>query len=866
MTDPVLDLANVFPKINIPKNTELELEIRYNLDERKPGGSRRDKLSTVKAINVLKRIITHHLTKGSNCSIEQSINFITADNRIKQLVFIDGVQDKAQLKHYQKTKLINAIQVMGTPSYKFTLSFEKAIGVFPTRDCSGARIKLRFSIELDVWRIDITLVKPIDSLSNPHVLKSSKTKMLFSLPINQFVEKAPWVFASHVELELEYIGEHTAFVPKHITSILDDIDVFIDAGVSGSTNSYSEYQNKLFEIAEYIKPKRANMFKHKFGLKQLSNQVIEMDKNIFVNKVLPFIENYWITDKVDGKRSLIFINKTGTWAINDTATRIGEGLPSVYIFDTEYYEEHEAYYIFDVMVVAGKVNTGESFRARLQRFPDMIKATNNIDGFDLRIKPFIRLTKKFYDQIKQLDEGKKPYETDGYVFTHNDGTYDKMVTYKGKPIDKLSVDFFVKKCPQQLLGVRPYIAGNKNLYILFSGISKQVYGKLQMEVMDRYDSIFPHINKRYLPEYFPIQFQPSDFRFAYLYWGVEENLDGEVGEFVISNPNAPVANYKWKLLRTRDDRKVELARGNYFGNNYKVAEMTWLSYQNPLDFSDPDLQNTGYFQESDSTLHKQSRAFNSFVKSQIFEQHKNTQHVMDIASGKGQDLFRYASNCMSEVMFVEIDKTAIMELISRKHDYSKDDKKRGSMHIMTQQLNLNQPFNDNIAKLSNSSLPIPPSGFDLIVCNFALHYLIGTKNAIVNIGKFINTYLKPGGRFIFTAFDGQDIVDLLEESGDWKSYTPGKFHIKRSYTGNTLQLAGQKIEVLLPFSKNTYYTEYLVNIEYIETLFAKFNLTLETDQSFSEFIPSYKSSNKMDNDDKLYTGLYHYYSFYKTKK
>jgi hypothetical protein len=869
MMDPVLDLVNTFPRINIPKNTELELEIRYDLDERKPGGSRRDKLSAIKATNVLKRIITHHMDKGSSCSIEQSINFITDDNRIKQLVFVNGVQDKAQIKHYQKTKLINAIQTMGTPSYKFTLSFEKTMDVFPTHNCSSARIKLRFSIELDKWRIDITLVKPVESLSNPQELKSSKTRMLFNLPINQFVEKAPWSFASHVELELEYIGDHTEFAPKHITNILEVINPFIDASEEGcitSATSNSEYQNKLFEIAEYIKPTRSKMFKHRFGLKQLSNQVIEMDKNIFVNKVLPFIEKYWITDKVDGKRSLIFINKSGTWAINDTATRIGEGLPSVYIFDTEYYEENGSYYIFDVMVVDGKVNTGELFGARLKRFPDMIKVTSGINGFTLKSKPFIRLTKTFYDQIKKLDEGKKPYDTDGYVFTHDDGTYDKMVTYKGKPIDKLSVDFFVKKCPQQLLGVKPYIAGNKNLYILFSGISKQVYGKLQMELMDRYDNIFPHINKRYLPDYFPIQFQPSDFRFACLYWGDEEDLDGEVGEFVISNPNAPVANYKWKLLRTRDDRKVELARGNYFGNNYKVAEMTWLSYQNPLDFSDPDLQNAGYFQESDSNLHKQSRAFNSFVKSQIFEQHTNTQHVMDIASGKGQDLFRYASNGMSEVMFVEIDKTALMELISRKHDYSKDSKQRGSMHIMTQQLDLNQPFNTNITKLSKSSLSIPPSGFDLIVCNFALHYLIGTKNAIINIGKFIGTYLKSGGRFIFTAFDGQDIIDLLEESGEWKSSIPGKFHIKRRYAGNVLQPAGQKIEVLLPFSKNAYYTEYLVNIEYIETLFAKFNLTLETNQSFSEFIPSYKSSNKMDDDDKLYTGLYHHYSFYKTKK
>lgn len=869
MLDPLLELTNVIPNIIVPDDTSLELEIRYDIDERKPGGNRRNKYSPIETTKLLKRIISSHVKK-SNCSIEQSINFMCDNNYIKRLMFVNGVQDKSQLAHYEKQRLINPMQVDSRPGFKLTLSFEKTLPSFSIKTCNTARIKLRFSIELVDWRIDITLIKIVPNLSNPQDLKANKARMLFELSTDDFVEKAPWAFVNHTELELEYIGDHTKLTSRTVVAglaIMSEYTDGINTGFSAQTDENrtqnTKYQNKIFEIAKLIKPKQAGRFKQRFGLKQLSNQVIEMDKNIFVNKVLPSISKYHITDKVDGTRSMILINDKGTWAISNKLERLGDGLPTTYVFDTEYYEENKTYYIFDVLVLDGTNISQRSFGDRLKSFDEAIQATAKCP-IKLTNKPFIRLTTNFNEQIKQLDKNKKAYETDGYVFTPDKGTYDRMVVYKGKPIDKLSVDFLVKKCPQKLLGVHPYIANGKNLYILFSGISKMVYGKLRMELMRQHSEVFPNINNRNLPDYFPIQFQPSDFQFAYLYWGTEDNLDGEICEFVIANPTAPVPSYRWKLLRIREDRRVELARGNYFGNNYKVAEMTWLSYQNPLVFSSFTPENsTGYFQTNDSDLHRQSRSFNSFVKCKIFEQHRDTEYVMDIASGKGQDLFRYGANNMSELLFVEIDKTAIMELISRKHDFSRDRRTRNSMHIMTQQLDLNETYKSNIQKIDDSYILIPRTGFNLIVCNFAFHYLIASKQSITNIVKFINHYIRPGGRFVFTAFDGHDVVDLIGTSDGWQSKTPDKFHIKRNYTSDTIQLFGQKIDVLLPFSKDTYYTEYLVNIEFIESVFSKFNMTLEINQSFSEFLPAYSNVNQMDDDDKTYTKLYHYYSFYK---
>jgi hypothetical protein len=150
--------------------------------------------------------------------------------------------------------------------------------------------------------------------------------------------------------------------------------------------------------------------------------------------------------------------------------------------------------------------------------------------------------------------------------------------------------------------------------------------------------------------------------------------------------------------------------------------------------------------------------------------------------------------------------------------------------------------------------------------------MIKTYGSVVNITRFINYYLKPGGRFVFTAFDGSDIVNLLKEhDGKYNVHVKDesgklKYSILKNYTGHVLLPTDQTIKVLLPFSNGTYYEESLVNINYLESEFNKLGITLEINKSFSEYIDSYKQKNNLDNDDKLYVGLYHYYCFYKQIK
>jgi len=475
------------------------------------------------------------------------------------------------------------------------------------------------------------------------------------------------------------------------------------------------------------------------------------------------------------------------------------------------------------------------------------------------------LTKDFQKNIATFKERKTIYEDDGLVLTPMDGLYNTMKVYKYKPIEKLTCDFIIKQCPKELIGKGPYknIKG-KTLYLLFCGINKSVKNNLNLDFIPMYSKMFPDIDVHNPPAYMPIQFMPSNKPVSYLYWKSDKDvsagrkIDGSVGEFRVGNYKDPLEKFEWELIRIRSDRDVDVATGRYFGNNYMVIELNWMSYLDPLVIE--DLDTSVYFKTSDNPIHKISRQFNSSIKSIIFESFSPNSKIVDLASGKGQDLFRYGNNKVEQVLFVEYDMTALLELISRKHSFAK--KANHPMSILIQQADLNSPckgITDQLIKTKN----ITKQSFDIVICNFAIHYLVANTKSITNISNIVRWFVKDG-RFIFTAFDGQAVFDLLDKNkGVWKSKTDKKYEIRKKYKEKKFKNYGQQIDVLLPFSSGGFYTEYLVNISYIQQIFCVNNMTLVRNESFSTYFDNKKNKlqNKLDDDDKTYISLYHVYEF-----
>ena len=823
----------------------LEVELRFMIDSRYRVPAELPTKPPVYSLSET-RAMVNTLLKRYPGTIEQTINFITKENDIKQMLFVRGEQQKDKATYYNKMKIAEPIYLVADnqPAYRIGASVEAEISEFPLSRANLARIKCRHSAvhaDFDRWRLDITLVKTLENFgSNPTALKDLKSRMLFAMEPAEFADRAPFDIADSIEVELEYMGN----IADLSVSSLKVADKLFNTAAAPS-----EYQAAIYEVAKFIKGRQAARFKSEFGLKQLGNKVIELDKRIYTHDVC--ITSYYMCDKNDGQRAIIFIRPGASCALTDKYTALDIRADSTYIFDSEFIENR--YVIFDVMVWEG-VQLLEPFKKRLEYFE---RAAAMSELFET--KPFIKLTQDFAAQITAFKAEPKKYATDGIVFTPADEQYETMRVYKYKPLDHLTVDFLVRKCPVKLLGIAPYNRRDgQTLYLLFSGVARQVFVKLRMNFVKHYEEIFTQVDTRHLPDYFPCQFSPSDFTYAYLYYG-EDGLDNEVCEFK-STLNFETPGEMWTLNKIRTDRRDDVKRGGYFGNDYAIAEKIWFSYKTPLVIE--QLNTSGYFAIHENPLQKASRNFNSFVKSELFKLHGDQSDVLDISSGKGQDLFRYGSVNTKYLTCVEIDRDAIFELIYRKHDFSRTH--GPGMNITVSRVDINEPYLKNIQILDQ--VERGAESCDLVMCNLAFHYFLGTARNLANVIKFINHYLKPGGRFIFTAYDGRDVLGLLNSTGGnyMVKNEAGEiiYSIKAKYSSNTLADVGQTIDVMLPFSTD-YYTEYLVNIDYITAEFAKCKMILESDVSYGEFLPKY-GANKLNDEDKKYVSLYHIYTFYKT--
>ncbi len=557
----------------------------------------------------------------------------------------------------------------------------------------------------------------------------------------------------------------------------------------------NKYQEIIHEISRYIKPQQENKFRKEYGMKQLSNQVIELNKMIYREELEDKMENYYITDKIDGKRAILYITNTKSYAVSDKLEEIEIKSEGINIIDSEEYEGK--YYIFDVMVYNGKNIIKEDFEERMKYFDKILEIENNKENKILKTKKFIKLGKEYKRQIKEFKKEKKGYMIDGIILTPKDGKYDSMRVYKYKPKEHLTVDFLIRRCPERIIREinRENKENRKKMYILFCGINKRVYFKLRMRLIRFYGEIFRDIDERNLPQYFPIQFEPSSDKYGYIYWDEKENLDNKVGEFRYNTKQEI-----WELVRIREDRKVEVERGNYYGNNYKIAELIWMSSYNPLIIEEEEEEKEdNYFKEHDNEMYKEQRSFNSYVKSELFERYKNKERIIDLASGKGQDLFRYSKINTRNIIFLEIDDDGLFEIINRKHSFSTDDRYRNSMNIKIQKVDLLEDYRKNIEKIDK--IYNKKKEVDVMICNLAFHYFCEKNETIENVVRLIDNYIKEGGIFMFTAFDGGKIRELMKENNnDWKV----KIEDKIKYGIRKNKNVDNKIEVILPFSKNEY--------------------------------------------------------------
>jgi SAM-dependent methyltransferase len=715
------------------------------------------------------------------------------------------------------------------------------------------------------------------------------------------------------------LAKPTVFDVRDVMKRILRSDLYLDARA---------YQAELYSCAKFVyrDPIMVEKFKDQSGFKRLSNSVVELSRSMYYKDLEPSIDQYYLTDKIDGKRSFLVIDeyysgrstrssdsdsrpKTGGQdkflgadirAISDRLYSIskyaghgnGRSKKITYILDCEMLEtgkSHE-FFAFDIIAFNGRSTCGYPFHKRLDM---LLKCESLLSKYSLgRVKTYVRLTKTGY--AKEICEfykssSKSKYEIDGLIFTPagvdyktaktmkkpGDRTrvintdYYNTVSYKWKPEDKTTIDFYMMKIPSKYWsnwdasGVS--LNAKKDLYVLCSGVNAHQFKQLEMRVFDGYLDIS---NGRFQnSQYFPVQFSPDDHPYVYLYQPTDStDLDNRVGEFLFNHKSK-----SFELIRVRTDRDVEIARGEYYGNAMKYSELIWhtINYPLTLDMMCDSSSKIGmYFASSDNDRYFSQRAFNSYVKQTLLSKLPGTR-ILDMMCGHGQDLSRLVNSGYKDIYMIDQDIDALYELLQRKYTLKiKNSNATASVKIAKMDAGIDSSESISIASQLKG---LEAGSLDAITINFGIHYLMGDESKIANLAKFVSHFLKPNGKISITCFNGSDIMSLLGDQDKWVGDADGsvKYEIRKAYKSKELSNTGQQIDVMLPFSGSNFYSEYLVNPDYLVSVFASVGLKLNSSDSFGSKLSGFakdnaKVSKMLSPLDKQYVSLYHYFIFEKS--
>lgn len=743
------------------------------------------------------------------------------------------------------------------------------------------------------WAINVELTK---ELNNPLEFKTKLTTCKELL-----VEKSLGEMSGDAYDYVSIVAEQVSSTPVTHADIVELVN-----DIQSEDLDSSVYQEAIHSLAKEIffrDPVMVAQFKRQSGFKRLCNNTIELSRPIYFKQVLPSIDSFYITDKMDGTRAMLVVDEvyrrsghrriflgTDIYAVSDAIYQIASfSKPStsktfesdVTILDVEMMNTKDGYkfYCFDVISIKSKRMSGYPFKERYAKFEE---AKAILDKYDLgELKSFVKLTKEDYPkQIKQMYEAKRSYHIDGIIFTPEGADYksaakakkhkfDRVfntdyantVSFKWKPLDQLTIDFYMMANPAK-----------KGSYILCSGIDAKTFQLLKMDFFQGYKApVSPNAFK-----YFPIQFNPSDSAFDYE-WTPDSkesrSLDGMVGEFCFAENNKLLASPK--LLRLREDRVQDIAKGEYYGNAMRYAELIWHSIRNPLTIESMSTpSDVGYFADNDNDWYHAQRGYNSFVKTYLMETYlyspsEGKANLIDIAAGKGQDLARAVDMGFDEILLLDKDTDAIYELLERK--YNLRVKRKGAtanVHIKAIDL-------ENSAEHSIQDLKLPEGRFQSCMINFAIHYIAhsavpGQLDPLTEFAKFVAYNLATGGRIMITAFNGEEVFNMLQGQEEWSLRERGrvKYSIKRQFSSKELTSTDQSIGVMLPFSGSRYYDEYLVNFDHIQKVFEGNGFKLVKSDGFRSLERLYKKQNprgyeSMSAEDKAYVALYGYLIFEK---
>lgn len=614
--------------------------------------------------------------------------------------------------------------------------------------------------------------------------------------------------------------------------------------------------------------------------------------------IVSILEDYTVTEKADGERCLLFVNNDGRCYIIDSRLNFrftGIKLNNIVntLVDGEYITRDlfgkriSVYGAFDIYFHNTEDVRGSPLvNGRLDKLKEVEKrfAGHEESSFKFFVKKFFHEDNIFENVKNVLDSSQTfMYKTDGLIFTPANlgvpityGTWDKVFKYK--PPEENTIDFLVKF--GMLRAGEGKILQELELYV---GHNPQKHNRITP--MD-----FITGNTRQKRGYFPKRFEPADIldgsaSSAFLEIGVDKHIYCLNGDEVENNSIVEFSwrNGAWIPTRVRKD-KTELFQKQGLSrtaNDLFTAMSVWRSIRNPVTHDmiigkssvpeDSDTDDAYYFRNisRDKMATKAMLDFhNIWIKNMCLIKKYSGKTLLDIACGKAGDLNKWVEAKIEKVVGIDYSRDnienpgdgAIVRTIKKLATIQDKPKflyltMDGGELLGKRYFNTLENQNDKLIarvawgiekapasdrKLSGYYSFVPKEGFDVVSCQFAIHYFFESKQKLENFVKNVATHMKTGAYFIGTCLDADKVRNALQaHSGILRKEKDNKV------VWNIRQVSEDQVEIYME-SIGRLMKENLVEFDILIAEFQKYGVILA--QPITSFETEY---NKMVKDETL---------------
>ena len=522
-------------------------------------------------------------------------------------------------------------------------------------------------------------------------------------------------------------------------------------------------------------------------------------------------KRYSVTEKADGERFLLYVAPNGFFYFISRKMDISlapyKPRPELAnsIIDGELSDN--TFYSFDAAFIKGKSIVKQPLTKRLDSVLDVLMTVRDNR---LKMKVFYVDTpggiksypgnkstkfKTIYEAAADVwsRRSKFSYELDGLIFTPVDDVYTSRTIYKWK--DENTIDFYYKSGNGK---TQLFLAGlNKtNSYsatIPFSGLDGK--GTFKTAKGSVKNDIFIDVTA------------PDNVRKGILNTSIAG--PSQVGEFKYENNT-------FKIIRKRPDKE--------FPNSVQASNQSWEAITKPVTI---DMIRAGP---------PAMRDFHSEIKSTLIMKYAKNKSVLDIGSGKGEDIGKYIKAGSKPVVGFDIVKAEYPH-----PNYMNFYKMNSPMYNVR-----------NIIKNKYGR-------FDVVNINFAIHYFFRNKQTFQNLILNIDKNLKKGGYLMATVLDGRLVYDALKNKNKYQTNSVNfakKYNNALNFNNKKFKMLGQATNVLVKGTKyfNKPIEEYLFNFQKFMVIMEQLGYEVVEMKNFSEMCSQSDWCSKyMSNAEKDYS-------------